>query len=305
MTGLGTWVVVFVVLAGTTIVVSGVVVGSEGNRCQHVQLILHPASVVPAYTVGEGVPIPAITYGELLPDGAPQELCEISVHERTLSSNLMDFFVIAGDRGGCPLSEMQHKAASLGATGLLLVRLDTSVRRSRAQYAFDSASVPFATVPSRDWKEMVQCKSARISFMVLNQEMLNMSLGLFFHWTMLRCVICWFALQAIVCFAARLQRNGTLRQVAGYVAVRRADAIKRLNSITFHRSLDDKYETDMCVICLEDLLDGDMCHKLPCSHVYHSQCLDSWLIKSNECPLCKQALPLLESLPVAPCYGAV
>jgi len=196
------WLALPLALAVISTSASGLVVGSEGDRCEHVQLILHPASVVPAYSIGEGLPVPVVMPKGLGPDDAPQELCERVTRERTLSSNIMDFFIVAGDYGGCPLSQMQHVAASLGAVGMLLVRPDASVRVTRAEYAFDPESVPFAVVPERDWREMAQCKSENITFMVLNQEVLNMSLGLFFHWTMLRSVICWFALQAIICCAA-------------------------------------------------------------------------------------------------------
>ncbi|RGB25733.1 hypothetical protein C1646_595196, partial [Rhizophagus diaphanus] len=44
-----------------------------------------------------------------------------------------------------------------------------------------------------------------------------------------------------------------------------------------------------CSICLEELVDGETLRELPCSHLYHMECIDKWLTtKSSHCPLCKQ-----------------
>ncbi|RIA90270.1 hypothetical protein C1645_737998 [Glomus cerebriforme] len=47
--------------------------------------------------------------------------------------------------------------------------------------------------------------------------------------------------------------------------------------------------SDLCSICLEELVDGETLRELPCSHLYHMECVDKWLTtKSSQCPLCKQ-----------------
>uniref|UniRef100_A0A452GI30 RING-type domain-containing protein n=1 Tax=Gopherus agassizii TaxID=38772 RepID=A0A452GI30_9SAUR len=38
----------------------------------------------------------------------------------------------------------------------------------------------------------------------------------------------------------------------------------------------DKYVT--CVICMAEYEEGDQLKILPCSHVYHGTCIDSWLL---------------------------
>ncbi|CEM21947.1 unnamed protein product [Vitrella brassicaformis CCMP3155] len=46
-----------------------------------------------------------------------------------------------------------------------------------------------------------------------------------------------------------------------------------------------------CMICLGDLEPGDWLRKLPCCNQYfHRQCIDEWLQRSFECPLCKTDL---------------
>ncbi|CAE7568262.1 RNF43, partial [Symbiodinium pilosum] len=42
-----------------------------------------------------------------------------------------------------------------------------------------------------------------------------------------------------------------------------------------------------CCICLEDFVEGQQLRILPCFHRYHQGCIDEWLGRSDECPLCK------------------
>ncbi|GLV40802.1 uncharacterized protein CBL_13695 [Carabus blaptoides fortunei] len=45
--------------------------------------------------------------------------------------------------------------------------------------------------------------------------------------------------------------------------------------------IDDKGE---CVICLEDLLQGDVIARLPCLCIYHKTCIDKWFEINRSCP---------------------
>ena len=42
-----------------------------------------------------------------------------------------------------------------------------------------------------------------------------------------------------------------------------------------------------CIICMEDFNVGDKVSTLPCFHVFHSNCIDKWLLKTHSCPICK------------------
>ncbi|WAO97028.1 RING-type domain-containing protein [Fusarium falciforme] len=45
---------------------------------------------------------------------------------------------------------------------------------------------------------------------------------------------------------------------------------------------------EVCVICLEVLVDGDNVRRLKCKHLFHMSCIDSWFQKHHvDCPLCK------------------
>lgn len=42
-----------------------------------------------------------------------------------------------------------------------------------------------------------------------------------------------------------------------------------------------------CPVCIDDFKDGDDLKTLPCLHIYHNHCIDSWLERDNSCPVCK------------------
>ena len=45
---------------------------------------------------------------------------------------------------------------------------------------------------------------------------------------------------------------------------------------------------EMCAICVDEFEDGEDVRILPCSHIFHSKCIDEWLSNySSLCPLCK------------------
>lgn len=44
-----------------------------------------------------------------------------------------------------------------------------------------------------------------------------------------------------------------------------------------------------CSICLEEVAPGDRLRRLPrCGHAFHCACIDLWLVRRADCPLCKQ-----------------
>lgn len=43
-----------------------------------------------------------------------------------------------------------------------------------------------------------------------------------------------------------------------------------------------------CVICMMDFEYGDPIRFLPCLHIYHLDCIDTWLMRSFTCPSCME-----------------
>jgi len=58
-------------------------------------------------------------------------------------------------------------------------------------------------------------------------------------------------------------------------------------------------EERKCMICLEAFAVGDPVRTLPCLHRYHQSCVDEWLSRSRECPICKRDITAAEAIPVA------
>eukprot|EP01024_Parvocaulis_polyphysoides_P044418 TRINITY_DN40945_c0_g1_i1.p1 TRINITY_DN40945_c0_g1~~TRINITY_DN40945_c0_g1_i1.p1 ORF type:complete len:264 (+),score=48.86 TRINITY_DN40945_c0_g1_i1:85-792(+) len=43
---------------------------------------------------------------------------------------------------------------------------------------------------------------------------------------------------------------------------------------------------EKCTICLEEYGMGECTKKLPCNHVYHAECIDTWFAQKVVCPIC-------------------
>jgi hypothetical protein len=50
---------------------------------------------------------------------------------------------------------------------------------------------------------------------------------------------------------------------------------------------DDVFEND-CAICFQPLEEGDRVGNLSCQHLFHVECLKTWLKRRNACPLCNK-----------------
>ncbi|KAF9614619.1 hypothetical protein IFM89_019596 [Coptis chinensis] len=55
----------------------------------------------------------------------------------------------------------------------------------------------------------------------------------------------------------------------------------------------DKHDSKRtaCAVCLDEYLIGVYVTEMPCSHMYHKHCIESWLRTTNTCPLCRCGLP--------------
>ncbi|XP_017130846.1 E3 ubiquitin-protein ligase RNF13 [Drosophila elegans] len=64
--------------------------------------------------------------------------------------------------------------------------------------------------------------------------------------------------------------------------------LKKLPVLRYTKNnANNKYDT--CVICLEDFIEDDKLRVLPCSHPYHTHCIDPWLTENRRvCPICKR-----------------
>ncbi|KAB2623862.1 E3 ubiquitin-protein ligase RNF8-like [Pyrus ussuriensis x Pyrus communis] len=53
------------------------------------------------------------------------------------------------------------------------------------------------------------------------------------------------------------------------------------------------YGTDIefCVVCLEKVLSGEQVTPLPCSHMFHAQCVVEWFKSGHPCLVCRFECP--------------
>ena len=47
-------------------------------------------------------------------------------------------------------------------------------------------------------------------------------------------------------------------------------------------------EEEKCPICLVEINDNEDIKRLPCKHLFHPNCIDTWLVKNSACPICKR-----------------
>ena len=56
--------------------------------------------------------------------------------------------------------------------------------------------------------------------------------------------------------------------------------------------INQENNNSKCIICLSDFEIGDQVSALPCLHVFHTDCIASWLRKHCQCPVCKYNITL-------------
>ena len=47
-----------------------------------------------------------------------------------------------------------------------------------------------------------------------------------------------------------------------------------------------------CIICMEDMNEGDQIRHLPCMHAFHVDCIDDWLTRKFQCPACMEPIEM-------------
>ena len=49
-------------------------------------------------------------------------------------------------------------------------------------------------------------------------------------------------------------------------------------------------EEEKCPICITEFEDKETVKNLPCNHIFHENCIDTWLVQNSHCPICKYDL---------------
>ncbi|AET00504.1 putative transcription factor C2H2 family [Medicago truncatula] len=52
------------------------------------------------------------------------------------------------------------------------------------------------------------------------------------------------------------------------------------------------YNESCCSICIQDFENEELVRLLPkCSHIFHLECIDKWLVQQGSCPICRTYVP--------------
>ncbi|XP_015054997.2 E3 ubiquitin-protein ligase SDIR1-like [Solanum pennellii] len=54
---------------------------------------------------------------------------------------------------------------------------------------------------------------------------------------------------------------------------------------------NERNSNDECLVCLDELGEETQVVRLPCSHMFHAECITKWLENSHYCPLCRFEMP--------------
>jgi len=91
-----------------------------------------------------------------------------------------------------------------------------------------------------------------------------------------------------VCISERLSRRGSMvERGANGGRSMSIDDLEKLPCYDYVAKGNTSSPVD-CAVCLESLITGDKCRLLPiCKHSFHAQCVDTWLLKTPLCPICR------------------
>ncbi|KAK2659360.1 hypothetical protein Ddye_005893 [Dipteronia dyeriana] len=78
------------------------------------------------------------------------------------------------------------------------------------------------------------------------------------------------------------------------------DSLFRSKLIT-HEVKEGSLTGEQCVICLERFSSGGETVLIPCSHIYHRNCITKWLETALHCPTCRLAIEPSDDQQIATC----
>ena len=66
------------------------------------------------------------------------------------------------------------------------------------------------------------------------------------------------------------------------------NVINNISTFSFKKnSFNITNDTHNCIVCMCEIEENEECKKLKCGHMFHSNCIDNWLRRTLECPMCR------------------
>ncbi len=66
------------------------------------------------------------------------------------------------------------------------------------------------------------------------------------------------------------------------------DQIEKIQVVEYSKSQKE----NICSICFSEYKLKEKIKKLPCNHLFHINCVDTWMKKEKKCPFCKEEVKL-------------
>ena len=77
------------------------------------------------------------------------------------------------------------------------------------------------------------------------------------------------------------------KKVNDYNKIKNEALIDQIETITYNIDNNTYFE---CGICMDSFLENETIKKLPCDHIFHTDCMSQWIQTNKICPLCDQAI---------------
>ena len=137
-------------------------------------------------------------------------------------------------------------------------------------------------------EQTMQCRklnSSLNSLWILEMIIIATGYLFFFAYGMICCV---FSCLCCSILGAAGSNRAQMDQMVARVPY--ANAISSLKRKNFKNVEEKAKNMDDCVICMSAFKDDDQIAELKCDerHYFHSACLEDWLKRKLECPLCKK-----------------
>jgi hypothetical protein len=76
-------------------------------------------------------------------------------------------------------------------------------------------------------------------------------------------------------------------QYATLICLSLLEGILKPSGLKVFQDSESAHGTDTCAICVEKFVPGELTRELDCKHVFHRDCIESWIPRSLACPLCR------------------
>lgn len=183
-------------------------------------------------------------------------------------------------RYNCTFEEKVRNAQLSGYDVAIVYNLDSNELEQMSAKSDDGITIPSIFVGETTGKILMINYQYQDGFVLLiNDELpfnINTHLILPFSIVVGLCFIIMIGFMIVKCVREqrRLRRHRLPRSV-----------LKTIPTIKFNKG----HPYEVCVICLDEYIEGDKLRVLPCQHAYHCKCIDQWLTKNRRfCPICKR-----------------